>query len=279
MSEQGDMKKEVWGALEKVEDLSQLDEKERQYLQELVDQIIKDGEEEIRKFTWVPEHVEPEKEEGVFRSIESKLTPWEILLLKYALHLETFTLTLELSAVPKIAKFTRGGKEFFEDIDLSTRDGIARATRMQIVSILVELIILLLSAAGIKISYTKEQMESVIAIVSQLIDETVVQKVQDFITAWQRATSLFDKAKLVVSLITSLFKFSPLFLLKIVKALVSPLPILQRLLLIAKIAVAIRNAWTNPGKLRAEIAQALKQVPDIIEKKVLNVAALKKLAK
>ncbi|XP_062585823.1 uncharacterized protein LOC134247480 [Saccostrea cucullata] len=278
MAEQlGEMKKEVLAELERVADLKQLDEKETEFLHQMVENIIKDGSDEIKKFSWLPEDMKSASDEAILTSLEQQLSREENLLLNHALHLETFTMTLEPANSPKTARFTRGGRKFLQDINLSTSDGTPTAIKKQLTSILVEIILLVMSSVGLKISYTDEQMNAVIDKVSQLLTDNIQQKIEEFVKDWPKATTVMAKAQLVFNLLKSLATGGTGLVMKIGYAIISQLSWWERMKMIAKFKVAYDNAMKNPSATIAKIAKSLTSAPGIIEKKVFNVSALKNL--
>ena len=172
---------------------------------------------------------------------------------------------------------SREGEKFVPSRNLLTVADIDWASIMQYASIVVEGVMLVLSAIGISPSPSAGTVEKATEEVAQVLkNSSKFQKVlEDFVHAWDSASGATGKAKALFYLMKDTYSVGVLW--TVIKALCSNMPWYEWLETAAKVTAMLIAALATDGvALIAEIALIVLSAFDFI-KKIANISELKAL--
>ena len=175
---------------------------------------------------------------------------------------------------------TRDGKEFMPSINLKAMGlkGVMDASWLQMASVIVEAVLLVLSAVGIKVSVSESVIQSTAEeVVGTVESSSLLQKaLQQLEEAFENG-SAYDKAKAIFYLIKD--SYSAGILWTIIKSLCSNMSTLDWLKTAGIVTAMIIAALATDGAaLIAKIVLALNSAYEFA-KKVANLVELKALKK
>lgn len=185
---------------------------------------------------------------------------------------ETFTMTITGSR----ATFERGSKKFLDPIQLTSMEGIAYASTLQIASIVIESIFLVLGVIGVKITLKETLIRKIIQEIIPVVEQPAFRRIIDeFLQSWTTGNT-WGKAKAIFTLLKETYSFGIFW--KVIKIALSEMSWLDRIKTIALIAATIVAAFATDGI--ALIAKITLSVNDAynLGKKVINMTTLKALA-
>ena len=176
-----------------------------------------------------------------------------------------------------VVNVTRGGEEFLPPRDLLAMADIDWASIMQYASIVVEAVLLVLSAIGISVSPSAGTVEKATEEVAQVLKSSskFEKAVEAFIDAWKSASGAAGKAKAIFYLMKDTYAAGVLW--TVIKALCSNMAWYDWLETSAKVtAMLIAALATEGAALIAEIALVVLSAVDFI-RKIANISQLKEI--
>ncbi|XP_071832697.1 uncharacterized protein [Apostichopus japonicus] len=174
---------------------------------------------------------------------------------------------------------TRDGKQFLPSRAISTALDVDWGSDMQYASILIEAVLLVMSAVGISVSPSESEMQQAVKEAAKAIQANLkLQKaLVDFVTAWDSADSAYGKAKALFSLIMAINSAGILW--TIIKSLCSNMAWYEWLETSAKVTAMIVAALATDGAaLIAEIALIVLDAVDFA-RKIANIIQLSEIKK
>ena len=201
-----------------------------------------------------------------------------VKMIQVSLTHPTYRLDIVKSAVGHhVVNVTRGGEEFLPPRDLLAMADIDWASIMQYASIVVEAVLLVLSAIGISVSPSAGTVEKATEEVAQVLKSSskFEKAVEAFVDAWKSASGAAGKAKAVFYLMKDTYAAGVLW--TVIKALCSNMAWYDWLETSAKVtAMLIAALATEGAALIAEIALVVLSAVDFI-RKIANISQLKEI--
>lgn len=217
-------------------------------------------------------------DQDIRKRLAKHLPDDRIKLIEEALCIPTFCMEITPKRDGKHqVQLTRGGEEFLPRRELGTAADIDWAKLKQYASIIVEAVMLVMQAVGIKASVSRRTMELTIEeVVVAIKNSAALRKTIDtFISSWTEAGSAISKAKAIFYLLKDLKAANILW--TIMKSLCKEMSWLDwvktSVQLIALIILAIAS---DGAALIAEIALALVAAVDFAQK-IANLVKLEEI--
>ncbi|PIK41293.1 hypothetical protein BSL78_21855 [Apostichopus japonicus] len=218
--------------------------------------------------------------EDIAALLSKHLSDERIQLLRGGLKIPTFRLEIAKRDDEKHwLEFTREGKQFLPSRAISTALDVDWGSAMQLASILVEAILLVMSAVGISPSSSGRGIEQALMEAAKAIEDNLkLQKsLIDFGTAWDSADSALGKAQALFFLIVDINSAGIIW--TIIKALCSNIGWFDWLLTSAKvIAMIVVAVGTGGAVLVAEVALIVLDAVDFALK-IANIILLSEIKK
>ncbi|XP_038062354.1 uncharacterized protein LOC119732824 [Patiria miniata] len=215
--------------------------------------------------------------ENIAERLAKHLSGERIKLIQGGLSIPTFRMDITKSAGNSLAQFTRGGEQFLTARALATSVDIDWATIKQYGSVLVEAVLLVMSAAGISVSPSSKVIgRAVEEAVDAIQASSKLQKALEvFVEAWNEGGSAFSKAKALFNLIKDSYAAGILW--TIIKTVCSEMAWYEWLEAAAKVTAMIIAALATDGvALIAEIALIVLAAVDFA-RKIANIVVLSEL--
>ena len=201
-----------------------------------------------------------------------------IKLIEEALSIPTFRMEITQKSDGKyLVQMTREGKEFLPWKELAAVADIDSTSILQEASILVEAILLVMSAVGISVSVSKSTMKATVEETAKAIENSsALQKaIAEFISSWHAAGSALKKAKAIFVLLKDSYAAGILW--TIIKSLCREMKWYDWLETAAKVTAMIIAALATEGAaLIARIALVVMSAVDFI-RKLANLEKLKEI--
>ena len=202
-----------------------------------------------------------------------------IKLIEEALSIPTFRMEITKKADGKYwVQSTRGGKEFFPGKVLATVADIKSASILQEASIVVEAVLLVLQAAGLKVSVSESTMKATVEDTVNAIEHSsqLQRAIQTFISSWRSAGgNAMAKAKAIFILLKDSYAAGILW--TIIKNLCREMKWYDWLLTAAKVSAMIIAALATEGlALIAKIALVVLAAVDFA-RKIANLVQLEEI--
>ena len=214
--------------------------------------------------------------QDIAQRLAKHLSGDRIRLIEGGLSIPTFCMDITKKEDGKYwVELTREGESFAPARALTSADDIEWAIIMQYASILVEAVLLVLSAVGISVSPSGSLISRVVKIVFKEITTSAVMKamIQSFIAAWTAAgNSVMAKAKAIFQFIKDIFSTGLLW--TTIKSLCSEMEWFDWLKTAAKVTALIIASFATGGV--ALIAKIALMIPSAatFATKIVNVAQL-----
>ena len=217
------------------------------------------------------------------RDIRKRLAKYvpedRIKLIEEALSIPTFRMEITKKADGKYwVQSTRGGKEFFPGKVLATVADIKSASIEQEASIVVEAVLLILQAVGVKLSVSENTMKATIEDTVNAIEHSLQlqRAIQTFISSWRSAGgNAMAKAKAIFILIKDSYAAGILW--TIIKSLCREMKWYDWALTAAKVTAMIIAALATEGvALIAKIALVVLAAVDFA-RKIANLVQLEEI--
>ena len=202
-----------------------------------------------------------------------------IKLIEEALSIPTFRMEITQKSNGKyLVQMTREGKEFLPEKELAAVADIDWTSILQEASILVEAILLVMSAVGISVSVSESTMEATVEETARAIENSsaLQRAIAKFISSWHAAGgSALEKAKAIFVLLKESYAAGILW--TIIKSLCREMKWYDWLETAAKVTAMIIAALATEGAaLIARIALVVLSAVDFI-RKLANLAKLKEI--
>lgn len=201
-----------------------------------------------------------------------------IKLIEEALSIPTFRMEITKKSDGKhLVQMTRKGKEFLPGKELATVADIDWTSILQEASIVVEAILLVMSAVGISVSVSESTMEATVEETARAIESSsaLQRAIAEFISSWHAAGSALDKAKAIFVLLKDSYAAGILW--TIIKSLCREMKWYDWLETSAKVTAMIIAALATEGAaLIARIALVVMSAVDFI-RKLANLEKLKEI--
>ena len=215
--------------------------------------------------------------ENIEERLSKHLPKHRVDLIKTGLQVPTYQLNIaRRSDGHHWVDIIRDGKPFMESIKLDTAASIEKASWIQIASIIVEAVLLVLQAVGIKVAVSEQTIERTARKIVSVVESS--SQLQKAIKALEKAAekgSIGDIAEAIFHLIEACFSTGILW--EVIESLCSNMSIwdwIQTVVIVtAEIIAAI---GTGGASLIAEIILALDSAYEFI-KKLTNLRTLKEL--
>lgn len=219
--------------------------------------------------------------EDISKRLAKHLPESRIKMIHEGLSLPTFRMDITKKPDEKHwVHLTRDGQDFKPSRELAALSDINWATIMQYASIVVEAVMLVMSAVGISVSPGSGAIDGAVEDAAHAIQSStkLERAVEEFVTAWDAAGgSKWQKAKAIFQLIKE--SYSGGILWTIIKALCSNMSWLDWLETSAKVTAMIIAALATDGAaLIAEIALIVLSAVDFA-RKIANVVQLNSIKK
>ena len=215
--------------------------------------------------------------ENIEERLSKHLPKHRVDLIKTGLQVPTYQLNIaRRSDGHHWVDIIRDGKPFMESIKLDTAASIEQASWIQIASIIVEAVLLVLQAVGIKLHVSKQVIERTAKeIVSVVESSSQLQKAVKALEEAAKNGSIGDIAKAIFYLIKESHSASILW--KVIKSLCSNMSTLDWIKTAAIVSAEIIAAIFSGGAaLIAKVVLALNSAYEFI-KKLTNLRTLKEL--
>ncbi|KAJ7331252.1 hypothetical protein OS493_020036 [Desmophyllum pertusum] len=217
-------------------------------------------------------------DQDIRKRLAKHLPDDRIKLIEEALCIPTFCMEITPKRDGKHqVQLTRGGEEFLPRRELGTAADIDWAKLKQYASIIVEAVMLVIQAVGIKASVSRRTMELTIEeVVVAIKNSAALRKTIDtFISSWTKAGSAISKAKAIFYLLKDLKAANILW--TIIKSLCKEMSWLDWVKTSAQLTALIILAIASDGAaLIAEIALALVAAVDFAQK-IANLVKLEEI--
>lgn len=202
-----------------------------------------------------------------------------IKLIEEALSIPTFRMEVTQKSNGKyLVQLTREGKEFLPGRELATVSDINWGSILQEASILVEAILLVMSAVGIKVSVSQSTMKATIEDTAKAIENSsaLQRAIAKFISSWHAAGgSALERAKAIFYLLKESYAAGILW--TIIKSLCREMKWYDWLETAAKVTAMIIAALATEGvALIARIALVVMSAVDFI-RKLANLAKFEEI--
>ena len=201
-----------------------------------------------------------------------------IKLIEEALSIPTFLMEITQKSDGKyLVQMTREGKEFLPSKELAMVADIEWTSILQEASILVEAILLVMSAVGISPSVSESTMEATVEETARAIENSpaLQRAIAEFISSWHAAGSALEKAKAIFVLLKDSYAAGILW--TIIKSLCREMKWYDWLETAAKVTAMIIAALATEGAaLIAKIALIVMSAVDFI-RKLANLEKLKEI--
>lgn len=202
-----------------------------------------------------------------------------IKLIEEALSIPTFRMEITQKSNGKyLLQLTREGKEFLPGRELATVSDINWGSILQEASILVEAILLVMSAVGIKVSVSQSTMKATIEDTAKAIENSsaLQRAIAKFISSWHAAGgSALERAKAIFYLLKESYAAGILW--TIIKSLCREMKWYDWLETAAKVTAMIIAALATEGvALIARIALVVMSAVDFI-RKLANLAKFEEI--
>lgn len=202
-----------------------------------------------------------------------------IKLIEEALSIPTFRMEITQKSNGKyLVQLTREGKEFLPGRELATVSDINWGSILQEASILVEAILLVMSAVGIKVSVSQSTMKATIEDTAKAIENSsaLQRAIAKFISSWHAAGgSALERAKAIFYLLKESYAAGILW--TIIKSLCREMKWYDWLETAAKVTAMIIAALATEGvALIARIALVVMSAVDFI-RKLANLAKFEEI--
>ncbi|PIK50570.1 hypothetical protein BSL78_12549 [Apostichopus japonicus] len=212
--------------------------------------------------------------------LSKHLSDERIQLIRRGLEIPTFRLEISKREDGKHwLELTREGKQFLPSRAISTAQDADWGSVMQLASILVEAILLVMSADGISVSPSESEMEQAVNEAAQAIraNSKLQKALDDFVTAWNSSESAYSKGKALFYLIKN--SYSAGIMWTIIKSLCSSMAWYEWLETSAKVTAMIVLVLATDGVvLIAEIALIVLNAVDFA-RKIANINQLSEIKK
>ena len=217
--------------------------------------------------------------ENVAERLSKHLPKHRVELIQTGLQVPTFRLDISKKDDSHYwADITRDGKPFMASKKLNTLAAVNETSWNQMASIIIEAVILVLNAVGIKLSVSQKVILKVVQEIIPVIEKS--SEIQQAIKALQEAMergSISDSARAIFDLIKACYSAGILW--QIIKELCSNMSKTDWARTIANVSAEIIATFASGGvALIAEIALALKSAYDFT-KKFVNLGELDALKK
>ena len=213
--------------------------------------------------------------ENIEERLSKYLPKHRVDLIKTGLQVPTYQLNIaRRSDGHHWVDIIRDGEPFMESIKLDTAASIEQASWIQIASIIVEAVLLVLQAVGIKLHVSKQVIERTAKEIVSVVESS--SQLQEAVKALEEAAkngSKLDIAKAIFHLIEECFSAGILW--KVIKSLCSNMSIWDWIKTVAIVTAEIIAA-TDGVALIAKIILALDSAYEFI-KKLTNLRTLKEL--
>ena len=201
-------------------------------------------------------------------------------LIKNSFAIETYRMkVVEQSDGQLVVQVHRKGVEFRSDIMLKTRTNIAFATVLQSASLVIELLLFLLSCAGVEVDLSDAEMWTLVQEVDVFAREPAFERaLNTFVDAWNEAGgSAWGKAKAIFYFLKDSYSLG--FFWKIIKLIVQNMTTWEKIRAIGELVVMIVAAFATEGvALIARIALAVDSAVYLAEK-IVNLITLSDMKK
>ncbi|PIK41294.1 hypothetical protein BSL78_21856 [Apostichopus japonicus] len=218
--------------------------------------------------------------EDISARLSKHLSDERIQLIRGGLEIPTFRLEIAKRDDEKHwLELTREGKQFLPSRAISTALDADWGSVMQLASILVEAILLVMSAVGISVSPSEREMEQAVNETAQAIraNSKLQRALDDFVAAWNSSGSAYSKATALFYLIKDSYAAGILW--TIIKSLCSSMAWYEWLETAAKVTAMIVAALATEGvALIAEIALIVLSAVDFA-RKIANIIQLSEIKK
>ena len=207
------------------------------------------------------------KAEDIARRLKSHYSDKRLDLVKKALQVPTYQLQISKKQDGyHWVDITRSGKKFMDPVRLESTASISTTNSIQLASIVVEVVLLVLQAAGIELSVSSEVIfETAKQVVDVLDRNNDIQKALDSLIAAMKSDSVWDQAKAIFKVIIAVYSGGIFW--EIVKSLCKNMSAWDWIKTIGIVsAVIIADIATDGVALIAEIVVALGTAYDFINK-------------
>lgn len=207
--------------------------------------------------------------------LKSHMADDNMKAIREAFRTETFTLNIEKSGDTYVAKFSRGGEVFQENVPLTSKQNVSQTRDQQIASLILEIIFLLLGLAGIRLPLSKSQLQRIIDEILKMIRAGSFQTtIQQLIDRWTRGNAR-QRAVAIYNFIGDIFNLG--ILRNILNIVLADMSAWERIRTIAEVILLILLALGSGGL--ALIAQILLALNDTVKigEKIRNLILLNEL--
>ncbi|KAJ8046938.1 hypothetical protein HOLleu_05784 [Holothuria leucospilota] len=223
------------------------------------------------------------KPQNIDERLAKHLPDSRIQLIKDGLNIPTFRLEIAKEQDMHLLQFTREGKQFLPERKLASIEDIDWGTAMQYASILVEGILLALSATGISLSPSGEEINEACRETCAAIENSSAMQraLEAFVEAWNAAgdgaAGYWEKAKALFYLLKD--SYSAGIFWNVVKIVCSNMSWFDWVWTSAKVTAMIVAAFATDGAaLIAEMALSIMSAVDFA-RKIANINQLSELKK